>query len=153
MTTTTINRLRNLDLFQGCTRSQLKQIDQLGIALSFAPGRTLCVEGSPGAEFFVLVDGLVAASRSAGTVSLMRPGSWFGETALLRNRPRAATVTVRCESTVIVFERREFNTLLSIAPRVRERLERTAEFFAGQAAPTEARPVMDRGDAPFQAVG
>jgi len=153
MTTTTINRLRNLDLFQGCTRSQLKQIDQLGIALSFAPGRALCVEGLPGAEFFVLVDGLVAASRSAGTVALLRPGSWFGETALLHNRPRGATVTVRSDSTVIVFERREFNTLLSIAPQVRERLERTAEFFAGQSGATHAQPVAEASEAPFQAVG
>jgi CRP-like cAMP-binding protein len=113
----------------------------------------LCVEGSPGAEFFVLVDGLVAASRSAGTVSLMRPGSWFGETALLHNRPRGATVTVRSDSTVIVFERREFNTLMSIAPQVRERLERTADFFSGQPGSPHAQPVVDPGEAPFQAVG
>jgi CRP-like cAMP-binding protein len=130
MSKTTISRLRSLELFEGCTRAQLAKIDRLGITLGFAPGRALCVEGSPGAEFFVLVDGVADVRTSSGTVALLRSGAWFGEIALIDKVPRRATVTTRSESRVIVFGRREFNTLLAIAPHVRARLQRSAAFFA-----------------------
>ncbi len=132
MSKTTVNRIRDLDLFAECTRSQLAKIDQLGVALVVAPGRALCVEGAPGAEFFVLVEGLVDVRTSSGTVALLRPGAWFGEAALIDNMPRRATVTARSESMLIVFGRREFNSLLAVAPLVRERIRRSAAFYASE---------------------
>jgi len=144
MSKTTISRLRSLDLFEGCTRAQLAKIDRLGITLAFAPGRELCVEGSPGAEFFVLIDGVVDARTSSGAVELLRPGSWFGEIALLDKVPRRATVTTRSESLLLVFGRREFGTLLAIAPHLRERLQRSAAFFTERPASKPERPLTTR---------
>jgi cAMP-dependent protein kinase regulator len=152
MSKTTLNRLRDLDLFEGCTRSQLAKIDRLGIALQFPPGRALCVEGSPGAEFFLLIDGVVDARTSSGTVALLHSGSWFGETALIDNAPRRATVTARSQTMLIVFGRREFATLLAIAPKVRARLQRTAAFYAGDPGARQVPPfAVDPNAAPFHA--
>jgi CRP-like cAMP-binding protein len=139
---TPITRLRGVELFDGCTRAQLAKIDRLGNTLVVAPGRALCVEGSPGAEFFVLVDGVLEVRTWSGTVALLRPGSWFGEIALIDTVPRRATVTTRSESILIVFGRREFNTLLAIAPQIRERLQRSAAFFAAGAGSKRVPPRM-----------
>ena len=154
MSKTTISRLRTLDLFEGCSRAQLAKIDRLGITLAFAPGRALCVEGSPGAEFFVLLDGVVDVRTSSGTVALLRPGSWFGEIALIDKVARRATVTTRSKSLLLVFGRREFNTLLAIAPHVRARLQRSAAFFAAEPGSIRVRPLAtDPSEALFRAAG
>ena len=136
MSKVTLRRMGALELFGGCRRSQLARIDQLGVTLVVRPGRALCVEGARGAEFFVLVDGLLDVRASIGTVALLRAGAWFGEAALIDNAPRRATVTTRTESMLIVFGRREFNTLLEIAPQVRARLQRSASLVVHEAVPT-----------------
>ena len=136
MSTVTIRRLKASELFGGCRRSQLAKIDHLGTTTVVPAGTTLCVEGTPGEEFFVLVDGLVDVRNSTGALALLRSGAWFGETALLSGDRRRATVCTRSESMLLVYNRREFNALLSIAPHVRERLQRSAVHVVEGAPPT-----------------
>jgi CRP-like cAMP-binding protein len=90
----------------------------------------------PGDQFFLLVDGLVDVRTSAGVAAFLRPGAWFGEAALLDGAPRRATLVTRTESRLIVLDRREFNTLLQVAPSVRRRLRESALHVAGGTGPT-----------------
>ncbi len=131
-----LQRLARIDLFAGCRRSQLERIDSLGSALTLPPGRTLCYEGEPGSEFFVLIDGVVEVRRVGRTVARLHTGAWFGETALVNNTPRQAGVTTLLESALIVFGRREFNTLRHVSREVGERLDATAALFAAGGTPT-----------------
>src|SRR5262245_40579979 len=101
MLTSGMRTLQTLELFHSCKRSTLKQIDRLAYTLDVAPGQVLCTEGAPGAEFFVLVDGLVDVNAPGGVWALLRPGAWFGETALLEDTTRRATVTARTHGTVL----------------------------------------------------
>jgi CRP-like cAMP-binding protein len=140
MSKATLRRIRQVELFEGCRRSQLTRIDQLGFTISVPPGRALCVEGKPGSEFFVLLDGLVEVRTSTGDVALLRPGAWFGEAALIDNAPRRATVRTRVASELIVYNRREFNTLVALAPSVRERLVRSGSRIAEGLQPAELLP-------------
>jgi voltage-gated potassium channel len=139
MSKATMQRLGRLELFEGCRRSQLEKIDELGGTLVVPSDQTLCVEGTPGAEFFVLVDGLVDVRTSTGTHALLRPGAWFGEAALIDKAPRRATVVTRTASMLIVFGRSEFNTLLEIAPQVRTLLQRSASLVIHSAIPARRR--------------
>ena len=139
MSKATLQRLSHLELFEDCEPSQLATVDQLGAALVVPSDQTLCVEGTPGSEFFVLVDGLVDVRTSTGTHALLRPGAWFGEAALIDKAPRRATVITRTASMLIVFGRSEFNTLLEIAPQVRTRLQRSASLVIHGANPTRRR--------------
>ena len=134
-----MQRLGRLELFEGCRQSQLEKIDELGGTLVVPPEQTLCVEGTPGAEFFVLVDGLVDVRTSTGAHALLRPGAWFGEAALIDKAPRRATVVTRTAAMLIVFGRSEFNTLLEIAPQVRTRLQRSASLVIHSAIPRRRR--------------
>jgi CRP/FNR family transcriptional regulator, cyclic AMP receptor protein len=136
MSSVSIRRLAALELFAGCRRTTLERADQLGTTVDVPAGRTLCKEGESGTEFFVLLDGEAQVRTEAGTVAMIRPGAWFGETALIDSAPRRATVTTTTPATVIVFGKREFNGLLSIAPSVRSRLEKTTSRVIDGEAPT-----------------
>ena len=131
-----MRRIDGIELFNECRRSKLKDIDQLGTTVSVGPGRTLCFEGEPGSEFFLLVDGLLAVSKSTRPIARLHPGAWFGETALVHGTVRQASVTTMTESMVVVFNRREFNTLCHLAAGVRGRLERIAAVYLLGAEPT-----------------
>ena len=138
MASSCIARLKSLELFTGCSRAELAAIDRLGVTLDLPAGITLCAEAHPGAEFFVLLAGLAEVHTTAGTAAELRPGAWFGETALIDDAPRRATVTSRTPVTVLVFGKREFGTLRAMNPEVGDRLERTtAQIVAGN-PPTDA---------------
>lgn len=134
--TTTRTKNTTIPLFAGLRRSQRHAIDRLGVWLDLSAGRVLCREGEPGDEFFLLVDGTVGAQSSTGIVSILHAGEWFGEVALLTGASRYATVTTFTPATVVVFNRREFDDLLRIAPTVRARLEHSTAHVVAMSGPT-----------------
>jgi CRP-like cAMP-binding protein len=131
-----IRRLASLELFAGCRRKELARIDALTTTVDVPAGRVLCEEGTSGSEFFVLVAGRVEVRKAGDAAALLKPGAWFGETALLELTTRRATVIARTQATLLVFGRREFNGLLFIAPTVRRRLEATASRVVDGMAPS-----------------
>ena len=124
MSDITIRRLRNLELFRGCNGSELEKIDRLTTTLVFPAGKTLCTEGAPAHEFFVVADGVANLHSSRGEAALLGPGTWFGEGALIDGAHRIATVTTVTASMLLVFGRREFRTLCTDVPTVLARIER-----------------------------
>jgi CRP-like cAMP-binding protein len=121
MSSVTVNRIRDLELFRGCRRSQLARIDEIGFTIDVAPGRVLLVEGDLGSQFFVLLNGLVEVHSSSVSAQL-GAGSWFGAEALLNDVREPATVCTRVVSQLIVYSRRELQMVVGIAPSVGTRL-------------------------------
>ena len=58
-------------------------------------GDRVVVEGDRGDRFHVIESGTVEVTIAGEHVRDLGPGQWFGELALLRDRPRSATVTAR----------------------------------------------------------
>ncbi len=138
MTPKCIRDLGGLDLFAGCRRTTLAHVDRLGCTLDVNAGRLLCREGAAGEEFFVLAGGLVDVRTETGTFAVMYRGGWFGEAALTDGRPRRATVRARTHARLLVFNRREFRSLLEAVPCVRERVSETAARVIAGDSPTGA---------------
>lgn len=98
--------MRKLPLFAGLTDVQLFQVLMRTRTLEFDAGEVIFRRGDPGDSFFVVQSGKVEArlpwllvlSRVVGT---MGPGDFFGELALLRRQPRAATA--RCAVKTVCF--------------------------------------------------
>ncbi|CAE7750032.1 PKAR [Symbiodinium pilosum] len=85
---------------------------------SFAQGDVIVQQGDIGDVFYILQDGSATVSKVyvAGTpakeVLKLGPGDYFGELALLKGEPRAASVIALTECKCYTLSRRTFNRLL-----------------------------------------
>jgi CRP/FNR family transcriptional regulator, cyclic AMP receptor protein len=117
--------LRKIDcipLFAHCSYKELVRVLSLGTTLLFEGGRTLTTEGDSGEEFFVTLSGSARCVRDGRAVAEFGAGDFFGEIALLDRGPRTATVTTELPAEIMVFSRREFNSLLASVPVVVQRM-------------------------------
>jgi CRP-like cAMP-binding protein len=109
-------RLAKIPLFQHLSSKQLAAVDSLVTTIDVAPGRMLIREGEPGREFIVVVDGEAEVRRDDAVIAIRGPGHFFGETALLLDQPRNASVIARTEMTLEVIDREAFGRLLEAHP-------------------------------------
>jgi len=117
-----LDQLSQVPLFSACSRRDLRAIAMLGSQLEIRARSVLTTEGEPGSEFFLVRAGTARCVRNGRKVATFGPGDFFGETALLANAPRTATVTAIGDMTVIVFDRREFSSLLDSSPQIARKL-------------------------------
>merc|ERR1719230_1602365 len=79
--------LASMDAYE---RSQLA--DALKIQ-HFTDGATIVSQGEAGYTFFIIEEGEASATKNGVEVMKFSSGDYFGELALINNKPRAATVT------------------------------------------------------------
>ena len=113
-----VELLKRVPLFAGCSKKELSQIATVADEIDFGSGKTLIREGSPGREFFVLVDGTAEIRRKGRMIDTAGPGDFFGEMALLTDQPRNATVTTTSDVDVLVVTSRSFRTLVESNPLI-----------------------------------
>lgn len=87
-----VSILENLDKWERLTVADALE------PVTFEDKETIVRQGEPGDDFYIIVEGtaLVMQNRSEGEepseVGRLGPSDYFGEIALLLDRPRAATV-------------------------------------------------------------
>jgi CRP/FNR family transcriptional regulator, cyclic AMP receptor protein len=126
--------LRQVPLFAGCSKKELGEISMLADELSLPEGTKLIEEGRQGHEFFLLVEGEVDVRSKSGKVSVMRDGAFFGEMALVSQRPRNATVTATCPVRVLVVHESGFRRLLRDSPTIQLKVLQTLADRAAEHA-------------------
>jgi len=89
-------------LFEGCTRNELRIIAHNLTTVEVPAGRTLCHQGSPGRQFFVVVSGTATVTVDDEAISTIGPGGFFGEVALLSGGPRTASVYALTDDTQVL---------------------------------------------------
>ncbi|XP_043212646.1 cAMP-dependent protein kinase type I regulatory subunit-like [Amphibalanus amphitrite] len=86
--------------------------------VSFADGETIVRQGEPGDDFYIIVEGRAAVlqRRTEGEqeqeVGQLGPSDYFGEIALMLDRPRAATVVARGPLKCVKLDRGRFERVL-----------------------------------------
>lgn len=137
-------KLKDVDLFAGCSRSELRRLEMLMTPIRLRPGTPLIREGGSATEFVLITEGSARVTRVVDetpiTVADLGPGSFVGEMALLYGTPRSATVTSTSEVTLLVSSRAEFQELVRTAPSVARRITEAAE----------ARAAVNRGASPLE---
>ena len=82
----------------------------------FPAGTVLFKEGETGREMYVIQSGKVKISKQVRgeeqVLAILGPGEFFGEMAILNNKPRSATATVVEESKMLVIDPKTFELLL-----------------------------------------
>jgi len=113
-----IDLLKHVPLFSGCSKKELAQVARLADEIDLPAGKTLIKEGSPGREFFVLVDGTAEIQRKGTKIDSAGPGDFFGEMALLSDQPRNATVVTTSPVDALVVTARNFGALIESNPLI-----------------------------------
>ena len=109
-------RLGKIPLFENLSAKQLAAVDALVTTIDVASGRELIRQGEPGREFIVVVNGEAEVRRGGDVIATRGPGSFFGETALLLDQPRNASVVAKTDMTIEVIDRQDFKRLLDEYP-------------------------------------
>jgi len=82
----------------------------------FPPGTMLFKEGETGREMYVIQSGKVKISKQVRgeeqILAMLGAGEFFGEMAILNNKPRSATATVVEESKILVIDPKTFELML-----------------------------------------
>jgi uncharacterized protein YhbP (UPF0306 family) len=89
-------------------------------------GETISRQGGPADKFFIVVEGEAEVVREESdgesVIAKLSPGTLFGDVALMRNRPRAASVRATTDTTLLTLERDAFRDLVAQSMGI------TAEF-------------------------
>jgi CRP-like cAMP-binding protein len=105
----------------------------------FPKGTVLFQEGEPGKDMFVLQSGKISISKKVRDVekvlAVLGPGEFFGEMAIISNKPRNATATVMEDAKLLVIDPKTFEAMIrgnaEIAVRMIKKLaERLSEADA-----------------------
>ena len=133
-----VELLSKVSLFSDCSKNELSSIASSMEEVRVEPGTVLTEEGEPGEEFYVVAEGLAEATIGGNKVGSIRPGSFFGEMALLDQGPRVATVTTTLPSRLLVLKAKAFAKLVKDSPSVALKIMRgLAERLRAAETPAE----------------
>jgi CRP/FNR family cyclic AMP-dependent transcriptional regulator len=110
--------LRKIGLFESLSQ---RQIQRLAVSLkerNLSKGDVILSEGKSGIGFFVIGEGTVTYNVHGKDVGTGGPGDYFGEIALIDDRPRMATVTAATDVTIYAMTRWEFRGLSEEHPDI-----------------------------------
>jgi CRP-like cAMP-binding protein len=110
--------LKRVPLFAQCSKKELEQLALVADEIDVREGTVLTSEGDRGREFFVLVEGTADVRRKGRKVNTMGTGDFFGEIALVSERPRTATVTATSPVRLLVVTDRAFRALMRNLPSI-----------------------------------
>jgi CRP/FNR family cyclic AMP-dependent transcriptional regulator len=88
-----IELVRNVPLFSGLDKRDLRDVASTMKERRFEAGHVLATEGQSGVGFFVIEEGEAKVEVGGREVARIGPGGYFGEIALIADSPRTATVT------------------------------------------------------------
>ncbi|MBP8133066.1 MULTISPECIES: Crp/Fnr family transcriptional regulator [Zoogloea] len=116
-----MNYLDRVDLFEGLTESQVNALVERSRMRVFAANTIVVSEGDEGNSLFIIQNGSLKAflTDNVGrevTLSLLDPGDYFGELALLDEAPRSASVMAVTRSEVLQIPRTAFLELIEVYP-------------------------------------
>ncbi len=82
----------------------------------FPKGTVLFREGEPGKEMYVLQSGKVAISKKVRDVekvlAVLGPGEFFGEMAIISNKPRNASAAVEEDARLLMIDPKTFEAMI-----------------------------------------
>jgi CRP-like cAMP-binding protein len=117
-----VELIRKVPLFSHLSRKQLAQVAKVADEIDLREGKEMTREGTPGREFFVILEGSADVRKRGRKINSLKPGDFFGEIALVTSVPRTATVAATSPVRALVVTDREFRHLLEESPDIKTRV-------------------------------
>jgi voltage-gated potassium channel len=112
-------------LFAGLDVAAVSQIITLLYSRTFDAGEVVIRRGMPGDNMFFLVSGEVVVEADSGEI-VLKEGDFFGEMALLEQRPRSSTVRAVTRVRLLVLDREDLERLGRKHPAIISRIREIA---------------------------
>jgi putative YpdA family bacillithiol system oxidoreductase len=123
-------------LFIGLSKTSLELLTSKVRLRTFQAGAVIIRERDPGDSLYVIRNGVVKISKWMGdrerVLAYLRDGTYFGEMALIRDEPRAATVTALTKVEVAQVMREDFHALLQEEPELLSKVQDTIRQREGE---------------------
>jgi CRP/FNR family cyclic AMP-dependent transcriptional regulator len=115
--------LRSVPLFSELSDADLDSLARLTSRRTYPKDTVVFFENEPGEIFFTIVDGrikvvILGDDGREIILSVLGPGDFFGEIALLDNEPRSATAIAVEESELLSLHRADVGTLMASNPSI-----------------------------------
>jgi CRP-like cAMP-binding protein len=119
--------LRKVGLFESLSDRDIRRLAELLTERTFPEGTVILNQGERGVDFYVIGEGTVTYSVDGTAVGSGGPGDYFGELALINNKPRVATVTAATRVTVYGMMRPDLRALMLENADIASELQRVME--------------------------
>lgn len=107
------NALKQVKILDSVSAYERQQIADAIRLETFKAGDVIIREGEEGNTFYMVMEGEAKAVKGGAEVLKYKAGDYFGERALLKNEPRAATIEVTSEQCkLMMLDRKSFNRML-----------------------------------------
>jgi CRP-like cAMP-binding protein len=152
--------IKKIDFFSGLDDKILNKISDACIARQFTKGETIVRQGEMGLGLYIISRGRVKVDREQGgvrtQVAELGPEQFFGDMALLDNKPRSATVTGIEDAECLLLTRDSFVKLMNKYPDIPIRMakvlaERLREANAKIVAVTPPQAPLANNEVPAAA--
>ncbi len=117
-----IQRLRGVPLFSSLAKRELDLLVRQADHLRYPARYRVVRAGSPGEEFWMVIEGELAVHRGGRQVAMLGPGDYFGELAVIDPAPRDATVVSVTPVELMVIGRRRFWATVEGSPALMRKL-------------------------------
>jgi len=111
--------LQSVTLLSTIDKYERSQIADALVPETFSMGQTVVKQDDPGNNFYIVESGTLYALKNDVRVRDYKPGDYFGELALLKNQPRAASIIVSSDKArVLSMTRVSFSKMLGNLPEL-----------------------------------
>jgi CRP-like cAMP-binding protein/Zn-dependent protease len=107
-----LDELRQFSIFAGLSSRELDALAARLVRERFPPDAVVIREGDPGEFFYLVVSGQAEVLVGGERRGTLGSGTYFGEIALLLDRPRTATVRALTQLEVLKLSRQDFEALV-----------------------------------------
>ena len=120
--------LQRIPFLSDLTPDELREVSALLVQEVHPAGTVIFEEDSPGHVFYIIKSGRVEVSKHIRghehSLVIGEIADFFGEMAVLENRPRSATVRTLEPTSVLKVSQRDFESLLFKSPRAYQQIAR-----------------------------
>jgi CRP-like cAMP-binding protein len=106
--------LQRVTLFADCSKAELTSVAERCQEVRVGSGTAIVEQGTKGDRFYVLAEGLAHVHVDGKDVASIKPGSFFGEMALIEHEVRSATVTAELPCRLLMVEEKDFPVVRAI---------------------------------------